>query len=302
MSQATPSAAAQRLAELRLQLDPQLPYNLDSMFPKLTGWGAKGDLKTKHKLIQQVEPLLRRLLRPGEEVLYVAKGVQTKFSEQYFLGYWATLINQTVFVLTNLRLIMLHSDTKGRPRHTYWLIYYNQIKKFKAGWTGQVALDLVDGTQLRFSGFRGTDRKQMPALFESALATYQQLGFNPQSTQSRENLCSHCLDVVPKAHYACGQCGQQFWKPSELALRSLIFPSWGDFLMGHTLVAVMEMLGYGFSWLILLVLIAAALADPGEALIVAVVFVFFLIVEHAVDAGLTYFIAKKGLTPKGRPG
>ncbi len=98
MSSAPAGEVAHKLAELGLHLNPQIFYNLDSMFPKLSGWGAKGEIKAKHKLVTNVEGFLARVLRPKEEVLYVAKGVQYKFSEQYFLGAWAALINQTVFV------------------------------------------------------------------------------------------------------------------------------------------------------------------------------------------------------------
>ncbi len=302
MSDEAPGAAAQKLEELGLRLGPDIDYDFDKMFPKLTGWGAKGEIKQKHKLITLVEPLLRRLLRPNERVLYVAKGVQSKFSEQYFLGAWgAALINQTVFVLTNVRLLTLHSDTKGKPQHQYWMIFYNQIKKFKGTWTGTLALDLNDGLKLRFSGFRGTDRKQMPEIFQGVLDAYVTAGFNPSVTQSRENLCSHCLTVVPKDQYVCPSCGEEFWRPMQLALRSLVFPSWGDFTMRHTTVACLELFGYIVTWLMFVSFIIEALGDPARAIVVTAIFLVSLAIEHSVDAALTYHIAKKGLNAKRRP-
>ena len=39
------------------------------------GWGAKGEIKKKGKVIHEVEPLLKEMLRPNEKVLYLAKGV-----------------------------------------------------------------------------------------------------------------------------------------------------------------------------------------------------------------------------------
>jgi hypothetical protein len=224
----------------------------------------------------------------------VAHGVQYKFSEQYFLGIWSMMINQTVFVLTNLRLIMIQSDTKGRPKHTYWMIFYNQITKFKAGWTGQIAIDLLDGTKLRFTGFRGLDRKNMPVIFERAVETYKELGFEPQSTQSRETICCRCLEIVPKNQYECPKCGQKYWRPIQLALRSLIFPSWGDLLMRHYTLAAVELIGYVISWFIVIALVQHA-GDLGAAVFFSA---FILIFEHCIDAALTYFIAKKGLVPK----
>lgn len=294
------SEAATLLAQYNLKLDPAIPYNLESMFQKTSGWGVKGEVKRIHKAIVPIEPLLKRLLQNGEEVLYVARGVQFKFSEQYFLGIWANLINQTVFVLTNLRLLMFHVNSKGLPRYTYWLIYYNQITKFKASMLGNVSLNLQDGTKLSFTGFKGVDRKRMPACFEEAMQSYRELGFQPAASQSRENLCSRCLSIVPKNTHKCPACSCAFWTPLEVAVRSLAFPSWGDFSLGHTGLAIAELIGYGATWIFFIFLFLNALSEQGPAAAAGIaVFLLLIIgVQHVVDAGLTYFIAKKGLHPK----
>ena len=299
----TPLSAEQvsaKLAQMNLALNPQIPYRYESLFAKLEGWGAKGYIQRKHKLIHNVEGVLPRMLRPGEEVLYVGKGVYTSVIEQYFMGaLLAMLVNQTVFVLTNLRLIMIHSNTKGVPGHTFWTIFYNQITTFKAAWTGTTKLHLRDGVKLTFSGFEKLDRKQMPAVFEQALAGYRELGFDPAVSQSRENLCSHCFEVVPKNIYRCSKCAADFWTPTAIALRSLIFPSWGDFLMRHTSAAILELLGYVITWLVLLTALVGGWARGIEDFIGAlIVTVFVLAFEHGVDATLTYFVARKGLNPK----
>ena len=302
-SETEPSgAAAQKLAELGLSLNPNIPYNVDSLFPKLSGRGAKGEIKQKHQLIQKAEPLIGQMLVQNEEILYVAKGIQFNQVELYFLSVWALMINQTVFVLTNLRLILIHSDTKGNPRHMIWQIYYNQVEKFKPSWTQMVTLKLKDGKQFT-TGFQGTDRKQMPEILENALGAYAHYGFHPPATQSRENLCNKCLQIVPKDQYVCSNCQQQFWKPGQIALRSLMFPSWGDFLMGHTVLAIVELIGYVVSWMAFLAIMSWMVfrfGGPGAITMVVPLGVWLVILcfEHSIDAGLTYFIAKKGLTPR----
>ncbi len=118
MTAAQPSPVSQKLADLGLSFDPTIAYRLDLLYPRLEGWGVVGQIRRKHKLVARVEARLKAVLRPGEEVLYVAKGVQYKFSEHYFMGLLAVLINQTICVLTNGRLLMIHSDPRGKPRHT----------------------------------------------------------------------------------------------------------------------------------------------------------------------------------------
>ncbi len=292
-----PAEVEEMLESLKLPLSPDINWQLDSMFRKLTGWGAKSNVKRIANLARYAEPALKNCLAPGETVLYVSKGVRFSFAETYFMGaLWANMINQTVFVLTNARLLMLHSNTKGVPKQTAWMIYYSEINTFKGSWTGMMDVKLHDGKKIRFSGFPKQDRKHMVEVFESALARYREAGFTPETSQSCENLCGHCFQVVPKDQYQCDGCSEEFWTPKELALRSLVFPSWGDFLMRHTVLAVFELMGYALGWVFV---IAAFMSEEvGVALFSLLIFVVF---AHAIDAAVTHAVAKKGLNPKRKP-
>ncbi len=304
MSTEPTSAAAERLRQLKLPLSSSINYKLDSVFPVLTGWFINGQIKKKHKLIQQAESTLQEILRPGEEVLYVAKGVQFSFWEQYFLGIWANLINQTVFVLTNARLLLLHTNTRGKPKDMYWMIYYSQVMQFKTSWfNGALVVKLKDGKSFKYAGFTGTDKKEMPKVFQAAAARYQDRGFDPPVSRSRENLCYHCYAVVPKDQHICPRCGAEYWQPRQIALRSLCIPSWGDFLMRHYVVATMELIGYIISWVFVGTVLGAALAggDPESLVIAFLLLGGFLVFTHIPDAILTYYIASKGLNRRYPP-
>ncbi|MCA9062251.1 MAG: hypothetical protein KDA96_04310 [Planctomycetaceae bacterium] len=292
-----PAAVEEMLESLNLPLTSEVSWQLESMFRKLSGWGAKGNVKRLAKLARFAEPALKRCLAPGETVLYVSKGVRYSFAEQYFMGaLWANLINQTVFVLTNARLLMLHTNTKGQPKDAAWMIYYSEIEKFKGSWTGMMDVRLNDGRKIRFSGFPKQDRRNMVEVFEGAMARYRESGFSPETTQSCENLCGHCFHVVPNGEYRCGNCAEEFWTPKQLALRSLVFPSWGDFLMRHYVLAVFELLGYGLGWVFVVVTLMGN--GLGEGIVSLIFFLFF---AHGVDAAVTHAVAKKGLCPRRKP-
>jgi hypothetical protein len=293
-----------KLAELRLDFPERIEFHWPTMFAKINGWGANKYIRTKHKLILNAAPVLEQMLKPGEQVLHVGKGVYYSLIEQYFLGALvANAINQTVFVLTNLRLIMLHSNSKGKPHAPYWTVYYNQIAKFKGKWTGTVQLKMVDGKSLTFSGFARLDRKHMPQVFERTLELYRELNFNPHASQSQENLCGQCFEAVAKGHYTCETCGSVFWKPRDIALRSLIFPSWGDWIMGHRGVATLELIGYGITWLLILATFGEQQGEPDGVVGAAIVALILLSMAHSGDAFITYMIARKGLHARhaGRP-
>lgn len=287
------AVVAAKLEELGVPLDPDLPFRLDKMFPKLTGFGIKGQLKRRAKLIQNVQPRLNDVLLSGEEVWYIARGVQHSIIEAMTIGaLWSNMINQTVFVLTNARLLLLHCNSKGVTSEPCWMIYYSEIKKFKARFTGVVTLKLNDGKSLQFSGFPKADRKSMPQMFEEAVEAYQERGFEPECSQSREDACSHCFAVVPKGTFECPSCGATFWKPTQIAGRSLLFPAWGDIIMKHYPLAVVEVLGYIFTWVVVV-----AMASDGDIAWAIVVLLF----SHAVDALVTLMIARKGLHTKSKP-
>lgn len=298
---ATEEEILAKLSELKLELNPDIPYHLRNLFPVLTGWFINGTIKNKANLIRALEPRLEELLKPGEEVLYIARGVRNSFAETFFMGaLWANLLNQTAFILTNARLLMIRTNMKGTPQHNFWVIYYSEIEKFKGSWSGSMELKLKDGRSMTFSGLPKPDRKSMSDIFEAALRDYRERGFEPTTTQSMETLCAHCYETVPKDEFTCEACGATFWKPSELALRSLIFPSWGDFLMGHTTLACFELLGYvvGIVFLIIptiLTMMSGRGHTVAAGVIVLVVYFFF---AHVVDAIVTFFVARKGLNPR----
>jgi len=273
------------------------------MFPRLEGWGAKGELKRKGKVIRNIEPRLAEMLRPGEEILYIAKGVQYSFAEHYFMGIWAMTINQTVFILTNVRLLMIRTNGDGKPKQTAWMIYYSQIEKLKGAWTGMLSLKLRDGKSLQFSGFSKSDRQTMPEVFENALEEYRARNFDPRVTQSLENLCGFCHTRVPKNEFECRRCGAEFWRPMPVAIRTLFFPSWGDIVLKHYVVAAAELVGYLFTWGVCIAILIGAInqRDPAGVFGALVVAFFLIGIFHGIDAVVTYFVAKKGLHPKTGP-
>ncbi len=291
--------AEDRLTELGMFLSPLIEYDLEKVFPKVEGWGWKVQFRLKYNLLKKFEALLEDCLFEGEQVLFFAKGNQHSVAEAIFLGLWANGINHTVFVLTNVRLLMLRTNSRGKPKKTFWMVYYSQILTFKGNWHGMLKLTLKDGRKMDFSSFPKLDRKTMPVIFNDALENFRKSNFDPKVSQSLENLCSHCLDQVPKDEFSCQTCGSTYWSPKELAIRSFIFPSWGDFLMGHTVIAFVEMFGGIGSWAYLIrgILKLLRTGDVSELLVPMIFFLIF----NGFDAIFTYHVARKGLHPKVLP-
>nr|MCH9791856.1 hypothetical protein [Planctomycetota bacterium] len=205
-----------KLTELNLVLSPDINYRLETMFPKITGMFANGAIKRKFKLVQRIEPLMEEMLLDHEEVLFVSKGNQSCFVEQFFMGGWVTTINHTVVILTNLRLLCIRTNGSGKPKRIFWSIYYSQIKELKSTILGNAKICLKDGKNLNYSGIPDIDRKTMRKVFLDAYQLFEEKGFDPSVSQSQENLCSHCYSVVSKNKFECQCCGATFWKPMEI--------------------------------------------------------------------------------------
>lgn len=293
MPEVTPDLVDTKLTQLNLVLSPEINYRLDTMFPKIDGMFVNRGIKKKFQLVQRIEPLLKEMLLEKEEVLFVSKGIQNSFIESFFMGaLWAQTINHTVVVLTNLRLLCLRTNGKGKPKRTFWSIYYSQIQDLKNSIFGNAKIILKDGTKLIYKGFPKLDRKTMRSVFLDAYQKFEAKNFDPPVSQSRENLCGNCFEVVPKSDYECESCRATFWKPSEIALRSFVFPSWGDFVMKHYPIAIAEIFGFLFS----LLLITAAISN-GDYLFAGIIF----LIANGGDAIVTSIIAAKGLHLKKVP-
>ncbi|MCH9654740.1 MAG: hypothetical protein K0U86_06760 [Planctomycetes bacterium] len=281
-----------KLTELNLVLSPDINYRLETMFPKITGMFANGAIKRKFKLVQRIEPLMEEMLLDHEEVLFVSKGNQSCFVEQFFMGGWVTTINHTVVILTNLRLLCIRTNGSGKPKRIFWSIYYSQIKELKSTILGNAKICLKDGKNLNYSGIPDIDRKTMRKVFLDAYQLFEEKGFDPSVSQSQENLCSHCYSVVSKNKFECQCCGATFWKPMEIGVRSFILPSWGNFVMKHYPLANTFRIGF----MLALLFFSITVVNGNH------VFAFLLfLMLNANDAAITARIAAKGLHLKAVP-
>ena len=282
----------ERTRELIAGLKP-LRYYYPQLFPKIEGWGAKGQVKRRVLLIQAIEPLLPRLLQEGEEIRFVTRGIYSDFAEQFFMGWASLLINRTVFVFTNYRILMLNCDSKDRPLHMKWHVPYDKIRKFtsRSFLSSAMVFKLKDGKKLVFSHTPGHDRQPLRAFVEEMIRCCEQENFHLPSHQSRDNLCPNCFAPVPAKQFRCDRCKEEFIHYTKPALMSLCLPCLGDFYMGHFGIGTMELLGYGIAWAGFGMMLAE------EGLSVLPIALPSIAVVHVIDALMTRHVALKGLVP-----
>lgn len=293
MQTVTRERVAEKLWEWDLELSPDISYRLETVFPRIEGWFAKGRVREQFQLIQRLEPLLTELLLEDEEVQLVLKSNQSTFSDIFLRGsLWIESTTVTVLVFTNLRILCIRTDEAGVPQKTFWLIYYSQVQELKRTSFDDARLVLKDGTNLLYSRLSKDDQDWMQRMIQENYYAFLRQGFDPAVTQSREQLCGHCFGVIPPGVFECECCGATYWKPAEVGVRSFLFPSWGDFVMQHRTLAFMELFGFG-----LLVWFTSASFSEGKYF--TGLAVFFM--ANLADAVLSVQLAARALHVKRVP-
>lgn len=228
----TRAAVELKLKELELDLGRNLQYRLETLFPQLTGFFISRQIRKKCKQIQKIEPVLRQILLPGEQVCALATGTMSIFGSQ----------PNVYVVFTFLRVVLIDNDEAKISSEAFWHINYDQIKKISTTWTECLKLNLLDGTTCRIDNLSKTERAVMTFLVEESRTNYARADFTSEVSQSRENLCPHCYHVVTKNQYECEECGATFYTPIEMAQQSFAFPGIINFKNRRYLAAAAELL------------------------------------------------------------
>jgi len=287
------SISSDRIRQRLLSLQKPEAYDWGSLFPKTDGMGAAADIKRRVRMLASVEPRLDTLLYPGERIEFVTKGMLNSWAEQYFMGIWSMLINQTLFLFTNYRVIQISADSKGRAKTMMWQIPYARMQKYGAGtFSGSVSFKLGNGGALRFSGVPHKDRKQLKSLVAGKLDLAGQGQLEFPSHADRDPLCCRCATPISRKTRSCAECGDEFINPIVPAIMSLIVPGVGDFYLGHRVMGVFELLGFA---VVLLFAVGIVITDGLAALPIALIVV---VIANAFDGAMTLHIARKGVLAK----
>lgn len=210
--------------------------------------------------MENVSTALERMLLKDEQVLLVSKG-EIRF-------------RKTMIVLTNLRMLLMNANRGEDVVQPYWSIYYSQVETLKDSWLGTPQFRLVDGTKLTFNDFPKQDQRALRTVFQEASELQKKTDFDPAVSQSKENLCGNCFEIVPKPAYECAACGATFWTPAEMGGRCLIFPPWEHialkdyrrawldtgYYLGFQGMAfqLLSQRGFAYAWLVLVISNASA--------------------------------------------
>jgi hypothetical protein len=275
--------------ELKALLPASVAVRFEEMFPDVRNGRIKRRDRKRAEMLRKVEPVLQRALNPMEVVRFTTNGVRQLTWWLLTAGSMNPFANRTTLVLTDRRVMLIHTDSKQRPR-----MFANQLPLERIHSTaGRNSYVFIRSgrEQLMFHGVKRSEARQLKGLLESTAT----------KKGGWQNLCPRCFTATDDAPLSCEKCGEEFKSPKKAALRSLLFPGLGDFYLGYRKYAILEIIGATLLWaLFLSTLVPAVMAKGLEGAIVAGPLLGLLAVIHIGDALLTRAKAKTGLHSKDR--
>lgn len=270
--------------ELNALLPPSIAVRFDEMFPSVRARPVRRRDRKRAEMLRKAEPALRRALGPLEIVRFVTNGARQLSWGLVTAGSMNPFTNRTTFVLTDKRILLIHTDSKQRPR-----LFANQLplERIRTA-TGRHSYIFIGSGrgQLMFHGVKRGEAKYLRRLLEST----------PAKEGGWQNLCPRCFAATDDAPTSCERCGEKFKDPRKAALRSLLFPGLGDFYLGYRWYALLEILGAAFLWaLFVTVLVPAVKARGFSGVLIALPVLVFVALLHGGDAILTRARARSGL-------
>ncbi len=270
--------------ELRALLPSSIAVRLDEMFPSVRARRVKRRDRQRAEMLRRVEPVLRRALDPLEVVRFATNGARQLARGLITAGSMNPLTNRTTFVLTDKRILLIHTDAKQRPR-----MFTNQLllERVRAT-TGRNSYVFIrtGGQQLMFHGVKRGEAKYLRRLLDQT----------PAKAGGWQNLCPRCFAATEDAPESCAQCGEHFKSPKKAALRSLIFPGLGDFYLGYRGYALVQTVGAALLWAFFITfLVPTVMAKGFSGLLLTLPVLAFVALIHGGNAILTRAKARSGL-------
>jgi hypothetical protein len=273
--------------ELNALLPASIGVRSEEMFPGVRNGRINRRDRKRAEMLRKAEPVLQRVLNPVEVVRFATNGVRQLTWWLLTAGSMNPFANRTTLVLTDRRVLLIHTDSKQRPRMFASQLPLERIRA-TAGRNSYIFIR-TGREQLMFHGVKRSEARQLRGLLESTAT--KEGGW--------QNLCPRCFAAIDGAPPSCEKCGEEFKSAKKAALRSLLFPGLGDFYLGYRKYAVLEVIGATLLWALFLSTLVPAVAAKGiEGAVVAAPLFALLVFIHVGDALLTRAKAKMGLHSK----
>ena len=214
-----------------------------------------GTTKRQLKVLRDVAPLLKQVLKPDEEIwLAVRAASPMSWFEQLTTGWIIYYLKRCVLVFTNKRILHVPTTLNFKPKSSVAQVLYGDLPEAEAtAFMGRVLkLTYKTGKKESFSYIESPEFKKLKTLLPTLPKEAQH-----SEVSERHHLCPRCQARLARGKFMCPSCQLQF-KDGERAIRlSVLYPGGGYFYTGHPVLGLGDAVTEG----VLLILFVGAFID-----------------------------------------
>ena len=248
-----------------------LPIREDVAYSDAKGEESERSRRRAQEAIDKLRDILPSLLEPKEAIFCLVRcQAPVGALEQLFVGWSIYQITATVLVFTNLRVIHLGVDSKGKWKRTLRSVRWGDIAEARIkGWGSKVlALKYASGKKENYWRLRRRDAKKVKTLLEILIPASRG---DMTVAQEMVALCPDCRARLTPEKYRCESCGLAFKDEKTLLRRTLLIPGGGYWYAGLWPLGLMSFFGEGVLTLLVItqILLATGIVTsegkPGSA-------------------------------------
>src|SRR5437879_128802 len=271
-----------------------LPIREDVAYSDAKGEESERSRRRAQEAIDKLRDILPSLLEPKEAIFCLVRcQAPVGALEQLFVGWSIYQITATVLVFTNLRVIHLGVDSKGKWKRTLRSVRFLRVihlgvdskGKWKRtlrsvrwgdiaearikGWGSKVlAHKYASGKKENYWRLRRRDAKKVKTLLEILIPASRG---DMTAAQEMVALCPDCRARLTPEKYRCESCRLAFKDQKTLLRRTLLIPGGGYWYAGLWPLGLMSFFGEGVLTLLVItqILLATGIVTsegkPGSA-------------------------------------
>ncbi len=214
------------------------PVREDVAFTDLHGIARRGAGKGARGAIKKLQEPLRKILEPGEVVLYLARGqVMPGKLQRYTQGTQSHFLRPGALILTNQRLLHLSLKWNGKWNRNLRSARWGDVKEGHVTGLryGRLHLEYRQGLKETFWRIPKSGARKIQLLLDILLPAS---AGETSTALSMASYCPDCLAALTPGIYQCRHCGLKFKNGKTLLLHALLIPGGAYFYVGYDLFGV----------------------------------------------------------------
>ena len=214
------------------------PVREDIAFTDLHGVERGGDVRWAKQAIKKLQEPLRKILEPGEVVLYLTRGqIMPGKLQRYTQGTQSHHLAPAALILTNRRLLHLSLKWNGRWNRNLRSAHWGDVKEghVTSLLYGRLHLEYRQGSKETYWRIPKSAAKKIQLLLDVLLP---ESAGETSAALAMVSFCPECLAALSPGVYQCRQCGLKFKDEKTLLLHAFLIPGGAYFYVGLDLFGV----------------------------------------------------------------